>query len=174
MTLVTCEGTDFCQLSEEILTRGASLHFRARGNSMRPFIKDGDVLVITPVDISEVQRGDVILFRQGERALVHRLVSRRGEEGETLIVKGDAHLRPDPPLQADLVLGKVTRVRRDGRRVNLDRGVLRWAGVRLWGTPPFWGSRVYHLLTKAQRGLAQVAGWAAGWGKSPKQHDDVP
>ena len=174
MTLVTCEGTDFCQLSEEILTRGASLRFKAKGNSMRPFIKDGDVLVITPVDFSEVQRGDVILFRQGERALVHRLVSRRGDEGEILIVKGDAYLSPDPPLHADQVLGKVTRVGRDGRRVNLDRGVWRWAGVRLWGTPPFWGSRVYHLLTQAQRGLAQVAGWAAGWGKSAKQHVDVP
>ena len=165
MAAVNCKGADFCRLSEEILSRGASLRFRAQGNSMGPFIRDGDILVIAPiVDVSHVQPGDVILFRQGARVLAHRLLSRRGDGGQTLRVKGDAHIKPDPPLRADRVLGKVTSVERAGRTVDLERRIVRLAALWLWSTPPFVGSRAYALWRAARRTLVRAAHLVVGSG----------
>jgi len=166
MAVINCEGTDFYVLSKDALARGASLRFRARGNSMRPFIKDGDILNIKPIEATEVQIGDVILFRQGRRILVHRVVKRRVEPEVMLIVKGDSRLRPDGPVHPDQLLGKVTGVERGGRTINVDRGVVKLAGTLLWGNAPFLGCRIYLLLGKAKRGALWVAQRAKSLGKS--------
>ncbi len=124
---------------------------------MRPFIKDGDMLSIKPLKATEVQIGDVILFWQGGRILVHRVVKRHIENGVMLIAKGDSHLRPDGPVHPDQLLGKVTSVEREGKRISLDKGVPKLAGALLWGKAPFLGCRIYLLLGKAKRGALWVA-----------------
>ena len=172
MAVVDCEGTDFYVLSKDILARGASLRFRARGNSMRPFIQDGDMLSIEPIEASRVQIGDVILFGQGGRVLAHRAIKRHIENEGMLIVKGDSHLRPDRPVHPDQVLGKVTSIEREGELISLDRGVSKLAGVLLllWGKAPFLGCRVYLLLGKAKRGAL----WIARRAKSLRKLGGVP
>jgi len=124
---------------------------------MRPFINNGDILSIEPIEATKVQIGDVILFRQGGRVFVHRAVKRHIENEVMLIVKGDSHLRPDRPVHPDQVLGKATSIEREGKKINLDRGVLKLAGVLLWGKAPFLGCRIYLLLGKAKRGALWVA-----------------
>lgn len=165
MAVINCEGIDFYTLSKDILARGTSLRFQARGNSMRPFIKDGDILGIKPIEATEVQVGDVILFRQGGRILVHRVVKRHVENEVMLIVKGDSHLRPDGPVHPDQLLGKVTSVEREGKKISLDRGVSKLAGALLWGKAPFLGCRIYRLLGKAKRGALWIARRAKSLGK---------
>jgi len=39
----------FTRLAKDVLGRGASFRFQARGNSMTPFIRDGDVIAIVPM-----------------------------------------------------------------------------------------------------------------------------
>ena len=170
MAIIDCEGVDFYLLSKDVLARGASLRFRARGNSMRPFVKDGDMLSIEPTEATKVQIGDVILFWQEGRVLVHRVVKTRIENEGMLMAKGDSHLRPDRPVHPDQVLGKVTSVEREGKRISLARGVPRLAGVLLWGKAPFLGCRIYLLLGKAKRGAL----WIAQRAKSLRKLGSVP
>ena len=157
MVTVNCASAEFSDLSAEILARGALLRFRAQGDSMRPFIRGGDILVIAPIEGEQARAGDAILFRQGNRLLVHRLLGRSGEGGNTLILKGDAHLRPDRPLGADQVLGRVTALERAGRTVDVERTLPRLVHRLLWGSAPFIGSRVYRCWLRVRGAIFRMA-----------------
>jgi signal peptidase I len=124
---------EFAPLAAEILGRGETLRFRARGASMRPTIRDGDVVEVGAPEEMRHQVGDVVLF-EGHRdsVLAHRVLRLRKSEGRTdLQMQGDALLTPDGWVWADRILGIVTRVERDGKLVSLDTGWQRLRG-RLW------------------------------------------
>ena len=58
---VSLSGVDLAILAREILGREAVLRFQARGNSMTPFIRDGDIVTLVP--LSRPPRiGDVVAF----------------------------------------------------------------------------------------------------------------
>ncbi|MBU0494840.1 MAG: S24/S26 family peptidase [Chloroflexi bacterium] len=120
---------DLGALAGEILGSGRSLRFRAPGSSMRPFIRDGDVLEVQPADASDIRRGDVILFlTMGDRVVAHRVI---WASKDALMTQGDALARPDGRIGPEQVLGRVVAVERGGQRIRLDVGRQRWLG-RLW------------------------------------------
>jgi ribosomal protein L35AE/L33A len=85
---------------------------------MLPFIWDGDLVLVSPADGSEILVGDVICYRTPPgRLVLHRVIRR---DGERLVVKGDAldFTELVPPGQ---VLGKVMAIERRGRLWRLAR-----------------------------------------------------
>jgi hypothetical protein len=58
-------GADFGALAAAILGTGGGLRFRARGGSMSPFIRHGDLLEVRPVDFSALRRGKRIELNGG-------------------------------------------------------------------------------------------------------------
>jgi hypothetical protein len=89
---------------------------------MRPFIREGDQVVITPVRGSgQVVTGDIIAYVRpgGDDIVCHRLLAKRGG---MLVVKGDSLVRGRETLGEDLLLGKVVALERDGRRTDLGTG----------------------------------------------------
>jgi signal peptidase I len=121
---------------EEILKQGHSIRFRAPGDSMYPTIRNGDVITVTPLGASSVTNGDIILYQHRSGVAAHRVmrIIKRSEENsrsalkdpqdrsssETLhfFLRGDAALVFDDPVSADHILGKVTLVEREGRRID--------------------------------------------------------
>lgn len=85
----------------------------ARGNSMRPFFRPGDLIVFVPCRVEEVRKGDVIIFippGQKER-VVHRVVS-KGFEG--IRTKGDANpCRDAGELRQEDIVGRAVSVERN-------------------------------------------------------------
>jgi hypothetical protein len=69
-----------------------------------------------------LQPGSIVVFRQNERLVVHRLMrwvdSTHGADG-CLVTRGDARPRYDQPVKAGEVLGRVDSALRNGRPVNL-------------------------------------------------------
>lgn len=125
----TLSRNDLWSLSAEILRSGNRLRFRAKGVSMMPFVRDGELLVIQPT--SNVRFGDIVLCRTAdERVIVHRVVS-VGNGG--ILTQGDACRQPDSIVTEEDVLGRVVAVERGKRVQNLDEGLQRWLGV-LWIT----------------------------------------
>jgi len=123
---------DFAALSTELLGRGNRIRFRARGRSMSPLIRDGDVLTVEPARLGDLRVGEVALHRIGERQVVaHRVVGCRAEDGRrVLTTRGDSVLgAPDRVSEVD-VLGRVIERERNGRVVRLN-GWLRRLGGRL-------------------------------------------
>jgi hypothetical protein len=159
MELIHCGGDDFYELSKDVLARGACLRFQARGNSMRPLVRDEDILEVQPIGFAEVKVGDMIFFRghQGNM-LAHRLVNKtRAEDGETtLIAKGDTASQFDRPVRPDQLFGKVISIERGQKRVELDSGLIKLIGL-LWAKVPFISSRIYPFLGRGKRKILEGA-----------------
>jgi signal peptidase I len=81
------------------------------GASMEPAIGLGAVVVITPVDASELVVGDIVSLRVGEArtTFTHRIVTIVDRpDGRWIRTKGDANAEPDPTLvPASTVIGRV-------------------------------------------------------------------
>ncbi len=68
------------------------------GSSMEPTIKVGSLVLTEPVDLADLQVGDIIAFRSpNEITVTHRIVSIREEDGQHYVkTKGDASDGGDP------------------------------------------------------------------------------
>ena len=55
---------------------------RGRGHSMEPEIKDGDGIIVVPVDKNEIKIGDIIAFKRGPIIVAHEVVG--FEEGRII------------------------------------------------------------------------------------------
>jgi signal peptidase I len=108
----------FDDLTKEILGRGNNLRFKACGNSMFPFVRNGDCIVVKPEITGDVKIGDIILYRYiGGTYIVHRIIKKNGQA--TLLTRGDNMPGYDLPVPNECVLGKVTQIEGRGKRLNL-------------------------------------------------------
>ena len=115
-------GTALLELMQAVLAKGVPFRFRARGWSMTPFIRDGDIITITPIQDQRLVLGDIVAFtRPAEnRLVVHRIVNRHGSD---FMIQGDcAPDHPDGVIPVSNLLGRVVRIERDGHRVWLGIG----------------------------------------------------
>lgn len=106
------------ELVEQALKSGRRVRFRATGGSMRPSIREGDLLTVAPARAEELTIGDIVLSRAGEKLTAHRLVEIIGagspggspDGSGRFVCRGDAACNPDRPLAPSQVLGKVVAV----------------------------------------------------------------
>lgn len=114
-------GTALVELLQAVLDKGVPVRFRAKGFSMTPFIKDDDVITVAPLSDALPRLGDVLAFihPQTERIVVHRVV---GKKGIYFLVKGDNTSDSDGLISKTDILGCVTRVERDGKKIFLGLG----------------------------------------------------
>jgi signal peptidase I len=88
---------------------------------MLPFVRNGDCLVIKPEKAGGVKIGDIILYRYPwGNYVVHRLIKKNGQA--TLLTRGDNLFYFDRPVPNECVLGKVTRIERAGKQIQLTTG----------------------------------------------------
>jgi hypothetical protein len=106
---------------EAILARGIPFRFRARGLSMHPFIKDGDVVTISPIEEGQPGLGVVVAFLHPENRnlTLHRIV---GTQPGGYLVRGDNAVQSDGLVSPARILGFVSQVERDGKVVKLGFG----------------------------------------------------
>jgi hypothetical protein len=154
MTLpsMDCPGADFRQLSIEVLGRGGSLRFQARGYSMAPFIRDGEIIEIAPSSGLDLRIGDVAFYwTSSGDPRAHRVIKKWVEDGTTwLQTRGDGCIDADGLVPAERVIGMVAAVYRDGTCRRLDRGLLRIGGL-FWSTAFWVRVRVVPRLVQAKR-----------------------
>ena len=67
-------------------------------NSMDPVLDQGaNALQVVPKSMDEIEVGDIISYRRGERTIIHRVIEKNiDEQGWYVIVKGDNNPQPDP------------------------------------------------------------------------------
>ena len=114
-------GPAFIELLQATLGKGAPFRFRARGFSMDPFIRDGDVITVSPLGEDLPGVGDVVAFvqREIEKPLVHRVI---GIKANSYFMKGDNTTGVDSPVPTANLLGLVMRVERGRKRVLIGLG----------------------------------------------------
>lgn len=126
----------FPNLISDLLSDGHSVKFRAPGDSMYPTICDGDVITVGPIETDTITNGDIILYRHASGVAAHRVLRIIAQSKDCLqsthrdtptcssrktlrfILRGDAAIVFDDPVRADQIMGKVTLVERQGRRID--------------------------------------------------------
>lgn len=105
----------------EALKRRGRIALRVYGTSMLPWVRPKDIALIRQTTIEHVRCGDIVLFRRDNHLLVHRIVEKKGSlEAAKLFSKGDAHPTHDGVVAEQELLGRVVRIYRNGRRIDLD------------------------------------------------------
>jgi signal peptidase I len=119
----TCEYRDegislsapvIMELIEAVHEKGASFRFQARGHSMTPAIRDGDIITVSPLKDILPRRGDVLAFRHPglPQMLVHRVLHTMARK---YFIKGDNCPEADGWIPAENILGLISKVERQGR-----------------------------------------------------------
>jgi hypothetical protein len=109
------------ELLRAVLDKGKPFRFEATGGSMSPFVRDGDVITVSPLSDSSPRLGDVVAFIRPEdgKLVVHRVV---GERDGFYLIRGDSASNCADVIPRANILGRVSRVERNGKRVYLGLG----------------------------------------------------
>jgi signal peptidase I len=109
-------SSTFISLLKGVLEMGASFRFRANGASMTPFIKQGDLVTLSPYSGSTPRLGDVaaFFFPGTEKLTIHRVV---GKKGNGYLLKGDNATAIDGVIPRENILARVKKVERGGKEI---------------------------------------------------------
>jgi signal peptidase I len=114
-------GNALAILIAAVLDKGVPFRFTAKGHSMSPFIKDGDIITLHPINEDKLKMGEVVaVFHEPyEKLMVHRLIEK---QGWFCILKGDNNPGPDETVSMEKLLGVVKKVERNGEKIRLGMG----------------------------------------------------
>ncbi len=102
------EHTGNSELFEDLLCpmlgQGLSVRFQARGASMSPAIRDGEIVEISPVKPTGLQKRDIVLAKTASGFRLHRIVT-LDHASDIYITRGDCGQEDDPPLAGSQIMG---------------------------------------------------------------------
>ncbi len=97
------QSETFEAICREVFATGGVVRFEARGASMSPAIRDGDVVHVRP--LREIpSAGDILLVRTRDGLRLHRLV-RSDKASSVYVTRGDCGVEDDAPVSEGDVLG---------------------------------------------------------------------
>ena len=73
---------------------------------MYPTIRSGDAVEISPCEVSDLRRGDIVLASIPRGLTLHRVI-RISPQG--IVMRGDNSVRADPPFGASNLLGRAVK-----------------------------------------------------------------
>ena len=132
---------------------GRRIRWPVEGSSMWPMLRTGDTVIVAH-GIQPFRPGDILLYRAGERLVLHRLLRRQA--GDLLVLAGDTLPYSDPAIPLAAVLGRAVAVEAGGLAYSLDSRAARLAGRILAASQPLRSRRG---LRFAAAGLARIAAW---------------
>lgn len=152
--MLTCNASDFINLSKDILSEGNLLRFRAKGWSMTPFIRDGDIVSVKPVSQKEIRIGDIVYYCREERAVLHRVIKKTNQDGKLFFAtKGDASVETDGPIEPANIMGKVIAIEKNGKAIKLNSTPMRCINYLCAFFSPI-SYLTYPVFIKAKRWVA--------------------
>lgn len=139
------DGEGLISLMAAVLERGAVFRFKARGSSMTPFIRDGDLITVEPITRRRVGTGSIVAFTRPEtgQLVVHRVISL---SKEAVFIVGDNNCDcPDGWIPRENLVGNIIRIDRGEHRVWLGLGVERY--LIAWLSQKKWLTRLRIIVT---------------------------
>jgi len=105
--------------------------YRVKGNSMYPFLRDDDFVVVSELPFESLRKGNLIVFEGEEgRHIIHRLVKKIGDN--FVCLRGDGYNLKTELVKMDSVEGKATGIIRNGKfaRFSVSKELYFWAVSR--------------------------------------------
>jgi hypothetical protein len=118
---LSLSGDALIELMKAVHAKNLPFRFHAEGFSMSPFLKDGDIITVSPLGESILCRGDIVAFVHPltKKPVVHRIMLK---EGGFLKIRGDSASSDDGLIPEANILGRVTTVERCGKKKYLGLG----------------------------------------------------
>ena len=118
-------------MQEELFKKQGQGWFRIVSGSMRPLMDIDDRVLARPVEREEVKPRDIILFRNSDALVTHRVVKIVRHNGKAMILqRGDAGGTPGT-ITPEAIVGKVVGIEKNGRFLRLDHGRLKFLNALL-------------------------------------------
>jgi signal peptidase I len=94
------------------------LRLKVTGESMRPLLCAGDVVVVQPIDLPTLRPGEVVVVQRGGEWITHRLVTIDERGWHT---HGDNTRYTDEAAHADQLVGRVIAIERADQTIDLQQ-----------------------------------------------------
>lgn len=141
-------STIFEEILRPLLEQGLSVRFQARGGSMSPAIRDGEVVEVTPVIAKELRKGDIVLAKSEHGFRLHRIVM-ADPARDCFVTRGDCGQEDDPQLKGAQILGLAA-----AKEVRLGRKMVLASFRGMTGLIVRSAARVQYLMGKAAHQMA--------------------
>ena len=144
MEKVQVPNSQFFSLAKQLLREGKKIEIPVKGGSMRPFLSDGETVVVTPVAVDcPLKKCDIILAETSTgQVMMHRI---REISPAGIRRKGDGNLYQSELVCPEDVMGRVLSVVRHGKNVSLYTPFGLFL-ARIWN--PIWVRKAGLLLLR--------------------------
>ena len=122
LTKFECLPEVFAEISKTLLLAGKSVRFNAAGDSMFPFIHNGDLVIIEPAIPERLTTGDVVFYEDANgNLLLHRIIRKHNLDGNSEYqIQADNILKPGGWVSSEQVLGRLSQFCRNNVWVRMD------------------------------------------------------
>ncbi len=127
---------------------------------MRPLIRDGDMLGVSPYPQTPIGVGDIVLFHRDALLVAHRIIAMKTENGETLVAERGDNAGTIVWRPARDILGRVDRVQGPRRSLELNGAAARFVSrvMNLYWRVIGRTGRLKSLLIRILEGLLHFLG----------------
>ena len=122
-TTYECSPEVFAEICKSLLMAGKSVRFKALGDSMFPFLHNGDLVIVEPMKAECLKTGEVILYEDGVgHLLLHRIIRKRNNLPGSVEfqIQADNILKPDGWVSSERVFGRLTQFYQNGVWLKMD------------------------------------------------------
>ena len=133
---------------QDVFQMDYEAEFTVTGNSMWPFMRHGrDQVVLQKCDVAQLRKMDIVLFKIEEKYILHRITARKGDLIQTT---GDKNCFRDPWVPASSVIGRVTKIKRKGKVLCLEKRRWKFLGAAWNLLFPIrtWVLKLWNLLRR--------------------------
>lgn len=125
--IVKLENKTFFDAVKESLSSGSGVKIPVTGSSMRPFLRNGDVVSVSAFNGHKLKRGSIALGHWKEGYVLHRVI---GTRGANILLAGDNNIAQIEEVPSAEIFAVVTACYRQGKvfseQTRLDRSLGLW------------------------------------------------
>lgn len=102
------------------LIASGKLPLKSQGASMRPILFEDDIVYFKKIPFPQIKVNDIIVFKKKNELICHRVIYKETvlkKKSPFIITKGDNSLYADGKIYPRQILGKVYRVKRNGKTI---------------------------------------------------------
>lgn len=117
----------FDRISIDLLQAGYPLRFTAQGTSMKPLIRDGDIVLVEPINQKKVKPSEIVLFINNQEKLVlHRVIQKWKIDGKfQYLLKGDQVRSPDGIFEHSKIFGRLVGLERAEKKITINEPIFK-------------------------------------------------
>ena len=131
---LTIPNKSFFKAVEDYLIEGKSIQIKVKGNSMLPFLFNGDNIELSKIEKGACKIGEVVLAKWKDGYVLHRVIF-KGRKRFYLV--GDNNLFQIERINPESVIARVISAHREGSSIDIQKIGPRIKGICWFLLRPF-------------------------------------